>query len=343
MRTAAIALALAALVAAGAPPARAAGEDAASVAVEVHGFVDASYAGNVDLRRDTFGVDQAEVDLTRSDGERWALRADLEWVKDGDDWVAAVEQGYLDYMPPGAPALTFTVGRFNAPIGFELLDPPDMYQFSHALVFDYGLPSNLTGLMVAATPGKSLDIRGYVVNGWDNNDLGSKGPKTAGGRVGWSFGNAAMMEVSALSGSQDGGTADDPTTLDRTVFDLDVKVTPVDGLVLGAEANHGTVDVAGSGADWTAFMVMAHRDFCSWAGLTGRFDWFDDPDAVVFEAGIAQTRTAITVAPTFVLGDGLGALVEVRMDQSSEDVFADSDGAPKGSTTSVAFEVTGSF
>ena len=343
MRTPGIAFALAALATAGFPAAPADAEDDIPGTVEVHGFVDASYAGNVDTRQDSFGLDQAEVDLTRRGGERWALRADLEWVKEGDEFVAALEQGYLDYTPCVAPELTVTVGRFNAPIGFELLDPPDMYQFSHALVFDHALPSNLTGVMLAATPGGNVDLRAYVVNGWDNNDLGSKGPKTAGGRLGWSFGTGGTVGVSALSGSQDGGTEDEPATLDRTVFDLDLTVTPMDGLLLGGEVNRGTVDVAGSSSDWTAFMVMAHRDLCSWAGVTGRFDWFDDPDAVVFDAGLAQTRTAFTFAPTFVLGDGLGALVEVRVDASSEDVFVDSDGAPAGSTTSVAFEVTGSF
>jgi hypothetical protein len=76
----------------------------------------------------------------RSLGERGGLRADLEWVKSGAEWALAVEQGYLDYLPSFAPALTFTLGRFNAPIGFELLDAPDMYQFSRPRLL-YGCPA----------------------------------------------------------------------------------------------------------------------------------------------------------------------------------------------------------
>ena len=350
MRKAILAIALTAAAIARPDAARASDDESIRNALEslvlpfqVHGFVDASYAGNVDLRTDTFGLDQAEVDITRSGGERWALRADLEWVKDGENWSAAVEQGYLEWEPCPSGKAALTLGRFNAPMGFELLDAPDMYQFSHALVFDYGLPSNLTGVMAALAPAERLDLRLFVVNGWDGNDLGGRGPKTAGGRLGWSLGDQGTVGISAIHGSENAGTDEDPATLHRTAVDLDLTWTPAEGLVIGGEANHGTLDAGGGDADWSAFLLMAHRDFTSWVGLTARYDWFDDPDGAIFEPGLAQTRTAITVAPTFALADGLGAVLEVRIDGSSEDVCADVDGEAGSSTTGVAFEVTGSF
>jgi len=311
--------------------------------IGLSGFVDASYSGNLDMGSDTFGLDQAEVDLTRDFSERAGLRVDLEWLKDGDVWSADVEQGYLEYAAAPIPGLTFTLGRFNAPIGFELLDPNEMYQFSHALVFDYGIPSNLTGLMAAGTPAERVDVRAYLVNGWDNNDLGGPGPKTAGGRIGLGFGDLGGAGFSALSGVERDRSGDEPVRRKRTVLDLDLTLTPVDGLLIGGEANHGFGDADGTDMEWTAFMIMAHYDLNAWSGLTARFGWFDDPDGVVFDPGVTQTRTAVTVAPTFVLADGLGTLVEVRLDSSTEDVFQDSAGDPKGSTTSVAFEVTGAF
>lgn len=309
----------------------------------VNGFVDASYSGNVDRGTDTFGLDQAEVDVTRCFGGRGALRADLEWVKDGEEWVLGAEQGFLDYAPAFAPRVTFTLGKFNAPIGFELLDPNEMYQFSHALVFDYGIPTNLTGAMIASEVAEGFDLRAYLVNGWDKNDLGRAGPKTAGGRAGYSPCDFGALGVSVIAGSEEIPGDTTGTTFDRTVVDVDLTLRPVAGLVIGGEFNYGAVDVTGTDATWTGFLAMAHYDFNEWLGLTGRFDWFDDPDDWVFGSGLMETRTAITIAPTFVLGDGMGALVEVRVDGSSEDVFVDSDGDPSGSTTSVAFEMTYSF
>lgn len=311
--------------------------------VRISGFVDASYAGNLDTRTDTFGLDQAEVDVERTVGERGAVRADLEWVKDGDDWVLDVEQGYLDWVPPFAPRLTCTFGKFNAPMGFELLDAPDMYQYSHALVFDYGLPTNLTGAMAAAAVTDQLDVRVFLVNGWDSNDLGGPGPKTVGGRAGFALGDRVSAGVSAITGSETDDSGPMPVDFTRTVFDADLTITPRPDVVIGAELNLGSIDIGSDSSSWTGFLVMSHVDFNEWAGLTGRFDWFDDQDDIIFGSGFAETRMAFTVAPTFVLGDGMGALIEVRIDTSSDDVFVDSDGAAKSSTTSAAFEMTYGF
>jgi hypothetical protein len=328
-----------------AAPALAKGSDDSIVlpAIGVSGFVDASYSGNPDLHRDTFGLDQAEVDLTHAFGGKAELRVDLEWLKEGDAWSADVEQGYLEYAPARVPELTFTFGRFNAPIGFELLDPNEMYQYSHALVFDYGIPSNLTGIMAAGAPTDRVEVRAYLVNGWDNNDLGGAGPMTAGGRLGLSFGSLGGIGLSALSGTEWDRSGDEPVRLRRNVLDVDAGLTPVDGLLVGGEVNHGFGDIDDTDIAWTAFMIMSHYDFNAWVGLTGRFGWFHDPDGAVFEPGLDQTRTAVTVAPTFVLADGLGALVEVRRDGSTKDVFRNREGNPKGAMTTVAFEVTGSF
>jgi hypothetical protein len=79
---------------------------------------------------------------------------------------------------------TLTFGRFNAPLGFELVDPNEMFQFSHSLVYTYGLPVNLTGAMVRKAWDGGLDARAYAVNGWDRNDETNQVP-TWGGRVGF--------------------------------------------------------------------------------------------------------------------------------------------------------------
>lgn len=331
-------LAVALTMVSGAAPA-ACGEDVAAAGLEVSGFVDASHAGNLDLGTDTFGLDQVELDLARSLGERGGLRADLEWVKSGDEWALAVEQGYLDYLPPFAPRLTFTLGRFNAPIGFELLDAPDMYQYSHALVFTYGLPSNLTGAMLALAPTERVDLRAYLVNGWDNNDLGEAGPKTVGGRLGVSFGDLGGAGLAAITGA----ARADSIEVDRRVIDLDLTLTPLPSLLLGGEVNLGRIEAGGEEATWTGFLAMAHYDFNAWLGLTARYDWLDDPDAWLFGFAGGETRSAIAIAPTFVLGENMGALVELRIDRSSEDVFVDKDGEAIASTTSLAFEMTYRF
>lgn len=335
MRRFAVMLVLALLAAA---TASAATEETAPLAIS--GFVDASYAGNPDLGTDSFGLDQVELDLVRSLGERGGLRADLEWVKSGDAWELAVEQGYLDYLPAFAPRLTFTLGRFNAPLGFELLDAPDMFQYSHALVFTHCLPSNLTGAMLAAPLGARADLRAYVVNGWDRNDLGEAGPKTVGGRLGFSFGDLGGIGLAAINGSE---RLDSLAAVERRVVDCDLTLTPLPALRLGGELNLGRAEQDGVEATWTGFLAMLHYDFTPVLGLTLRYDWLDDADGYLFGGPEPQTRSAYAVAPTFALGEGMGALIELRIDRSSEEVFLDGDGEPSDATLGLAFEMTYRF
>lgn len=321
-------------------------------ATELHGFADASYFHDANAKAGEFGLDQAEIDITHRASEKTVVRADVEWLKDGDDFQAQVEQAYLAYTCNGGA--TFTLGRFNAPIGFELVDPNEMYQYSHSLVFTYGLPVNLTGAMVQKDLGAGVDLRAYGVNGWDINAETNK-VLTWGGRAGYTRG-AFSGGVSAISGKEVSlevnsveieGEMQDVTVeipFDRTVFDVDLAWKPA-GWVVGGEVNAGTVKADDHDANWLAFLAMAHHDVNDWFGLTVRYDRFDDQDGVVFGpiGDKTQVRQSFTAAPTFVLDDGFGALVEFRLDTSDQDAFTDNDGKPTDSALTMAFEMTYSW
>ena len=87
---------------------------------------------------------------------------------------------------------------------------------------------------------------------------------------------------------------------------------------------------------------MAHLDFENGAGVTVRYDSFDDKDGWVFPAagGMNQKMQSFTFSPSYSLDEGLGTLIEVRLDKSDQDGFVDKDGAPTDSNLSVAFEMT---
>ena len=307
------------------------------------GFVDGSYSGNLDQTTNGFSFDQAEIDLQTTLGERGSLRADLEWVNDGTgEMIANLEQGYMAIdVPCKLLPFRFTFGKFNAPIGLELLDPNEMYQYSHSLLFDYALPTNLTGGRLNFDFGKGFDLAAYVVNGWDeNSDLNSQ--KTVGGRLGIAPRADVATGLSAITGVESSGET-------RTVFDVDVMTTAVKKLYLGAELNLGSVDMDGETASWIGFMVKGHYDFTGWLGLTGRYDVMDDEDNYLFGGvdnggyPLYQVRSSLTICPTFVLGPNMGALIEYRMDMSDAKIFADKDDKPQYSQSVIAAEMTFSF
>lgn len=326
------AAALAVLILAGAGTAT-----AQTTPVGFSGFVDAGWSGNLDRRDDAFTVNQAEVDVTRAWDEQGDLRLDLEWVHDGTAWTTAVEQGWLSWRLPGRAA-AFTLGKFNAPIGWELPDAPDMLQFSHGQLFTYCAPTNLTGLMFSSPLGAAgCDLKVYAANGWDQ-DVEANGVKTFGGRLGWTVDGRGGLGLSVISGEDDPGQS-----VKRTVVDVDATFTPSERLTLGAEFSLGSLDDGTADAGWTGFMVMAHAKLNGTLGLTGRFDSLDDADDVIFGAGAGQRRSSLTIAPVLTLGEGMRALAELRLDMSDEDSFVDNDGTPKDSTTSAAFTMTYSF
>lgn len=314
---------------------------AEDTAIKFSGFVDASFV-DADSSAGTFTLDQVEIDIQKKIDEKLAIRADLNYLAGGaSTFDDIVEQGYVTYNLDAGNGVLFTFGKFNAPIGFELLDPVDMYQFSHSLVFDFGLPTNLTGVMGSYAFTDMVDLSLYVVNGWDNNADNNTG-KTVGGRLGITPVKGVNVGFSAISGVvETAGNTEDR----RTVYDIDLTVKAIDRLTIGGELNIGTEDkasavTAGEDAEWTAFLVMAHYDITDRYGITARYDNFDDKDGARLGNSMKERQQSYTIAPTVVLGNGAGLIVEYRHDRSSEKVFKS---GTEDSKDTVAVEFTYSF
>jgi len=312
---------------------------------EITGFVDAAYFYDTAADNGEFSLDQVEINVIHQASPKTLLRADLEWIRDGDTMTADVEQAFMTYTLPRA--WDFTFGKFNAPIGFESLDPPDTYQYSHAMVFDFGAPTNLTGASIAKEFGPGFDIIAHMSNGWDANVMAGKNT-TWGGRLGYA--NSGFDGgVSYIGGNEEeAAEVGDPFTFKRTVFDVDLGYET--GMWLfGGEYNQGKVtnrlEAGDVDEEWNGYLVMTHVAYASWTGLTVRYDTFDDKDGHNFMLvdGEPQKLQSITICPTFTLDENFGALVEFRWFKSDRDGFLDKDGVATDTSTHVAFEMTYSW
>jgi hypothetical protein len=307
--------------------------------IQISGFVDTSYSGSNASAPATkgFGLDQVELDVEYHEGNV-GLRFDLNASPSAGGNVTndgLFEQGYITYTVPdiGEDGLTFTLGKFNAPIGWELLDAPDMYQFSHALVFSYGLPTNLTGAMVSASAGM-VDASLYYTGGLDKNGATAGGAKTFGGRLGITPIKGVNVGFSYIQDKNTNGIG----AAALKITDIDATIELVENLLIGAEYNE-TKNMQGAGIRTQGFMVMGHYDFTEMFGATVRYDSFD------FDRAVAGKSTAYTGAVTAALGGGLGALLEVRTDKNGSAVAAPAPLSTPGnkSVTSYAFEMTYGF
>jgi hypothetical protein len=304
--------------------------------VAISGFVDMGYYSDANSGMAGTSLDQIELDITASASDAVSTRFDLEFIGDGS---IAVEQGFIEIAPSESLKLTF--GQFNAPIGFELLDAPDMYQYSHAMVFNSGLPTNLTGVMVSSGFGL-VDISAYYVNGWDIN-IDDNNEKTVGTRIGLTPMETLNLGISYISGKEG---AVDPLGL--TVTDIDLTFTGVANLTVGFEYNMGVQEASsavtsGDDATWTGYLLMANYAISDTYGLTFRYDAFDDTEGARLGGGVAEIRNSITLSPSMAIADGVAALFEYKTTTSDQEVFTDKDGNAKKDQTEIAIELTYSF
>ena len=136
------------------------------------------------------GIDQVEVDFIAKPGENSSVRADFEYLQ-----AARSVLSIAFWDTPFAEGLTLTMGRINAPIGVEAIDPTDMYQYSYGLLFSYASPSNLDGVFL------TYEVSGLTAMVWMSNDW--EAFKQDGGTKS-SFGSrvAYAINTAAASGLQ---------------------------------------------------------------------------------------------------------------------------------------------
>lgn len=306
--------------------------------LSIGGFIDASNFSDFNTSENSFGLDQVEVDIGHDFSSRAQVQADIEYVSDGQGgFNLDLEQGYFTYAVGSHEQWQFQFGKFNAPIGFESVDPPDMYQYSGGLVGSYCLPTNLTGLLVRTQVGSSVQWAAYAVNGWDVNTDNNQ-DKTLGTRLGVNPFTNLGLGLSTISGPE----RDNNNSSRRTVIDLDLTYVVTESWLWGGDFNYGTetnVLADGGDADWTGFLVMTNIGFAERWAVTGRFDYLNDRHGVL--TGLRQEWKAVTVSPSVTLTDALGGLVEFRYDFSDKPAFAGNDGVEDNLfTTAVEFIYT---
>ncbi|MBT6180211.1 MAG: outer membrane beta-barrel protein [Deltaproteobacteria bacterium] len=285
-------------------PSLAGAEEAASTGVTVSGFIDASlstsFTGTDIDKKITYGVDQVELDFSSSPAAGLTVRTDLNVFPAGGaiDADNLIEQAYLEYyFGGGSDGFSLTVGKVNAPVGIEALDPVDMYQYSSGLLFEHATPSNLTGVFAGYTSG-AISAKLWMANDWDK--AGSPDLPNFGGR--FEYGLEELGHV-ALSTTFEQGS-------DQLMVDVDSALKFGDVTVF-IEANMGMLDSEiAIGA-----LGKVNYAFSDSYSATARFDYLDQSKTGGHK-GMSGTGAFL-----FAVNDNFIGAVEVRADKpDGEDV-----------------------
>lgn len=240
-----------------------------SAALPIFGGEFALERGPMAPSRDTFSfyLDQIELDLDKSFGERIRLRADLDFGRalsgsiratEGSNFV--VEQAYLTVGILGGE---FAIGRFNAPVGYYVVDRAFNPTISFSNIYNYITPTNVTGAKMYWAFNDTIDLSVYIMNNmFDCLQLGGPclvGPRAPapvsaqgtafpnlaapnedsaipswGMRVGFNFGEdetASTIGLSYMGGPEQSTNAH----LDHLI-DLDFALKATENLLIAGEA-----------------------------------------------------------------------------------------------------------
>ena len=157
---------------------------------EVTGFVDVYYGYNFnetdpllrsfDVQHNTFSLGVAEIAFEKAPGadSRVGARIDLNFGKTAD-LVAAfepepggpeiykyIQQAYLSVL--AGDKLTLDVGKFVTPIGAEVIESADNWNYTRSTLFGYAIPFYHTGVRATFAASEEVSLSGFALNGWNN-------------------------------------------------------------------------------------------------------------------------------------------------------------------------------
>lgn len=318
-------------------PASASAEVGAPKVVEFSGFVDTSlvipmtgFAKDDDSV--SFGLDEVELDIVARPAAGLTLRTDLNWRPSLDvlgdvdltepslfAFDNIVEQGYAKYIFGGGErGFFFQAGKKNAPVGSEAVDAPDIFQYSHSLLFDHASPTNLTGFFLGFDHGGAgFGGQVWMSNAWDKST--TPGNPSFGGRAEYAFESGGVGIATSIG----------PVRDDAIFFMVDADAHVKAGLFTGLlDANVASVD-GELGFGVSAAGNVAIGDSMS---ATARVSYLDRAKLGAGQ-GDPYKGVEATAAYLFTFTDHFGGLLEVRLDKE--------DG--KNLTVGGAFEATATF
>jgi hypothetical protein len=321
--------------------------------VELSGIVDGYYSYNnnkvdmftqgraFDVRHNAFSLQLAKMTLERKNSKDNPLgfRVDLGVGETVDrvisisdssrnDATKHVLQAYASYVAPLGSGLAIEFGKFYTPVGAEVIETKDNFNYSRGWLFTYG-PYYHAGLRAKYAFNDKVALTGFLVNGWDNlfeNNV--KTGKTGGFQLALTPTKRFALTQTYLAGPEaplanvpDISARDNWRHVADTVATIFVndKFTLLGNFVYGSDG-----DNTGNRGKWTGFAGYFKYAFNKNLAFSPRFEVLNDKDGL--RTGVAQTVKDITLTQEVKLLDNFVTRFEFRRDFSNQRFFTNDDG-----------------
>jgi Putative beta-barrel porin-2, OmpL-like. bbp2 len=97
----------------------------------------------------------------------------------GINFARNLKEAYLSYLAPVGKGLQIDFGKFVTPMGAEVIESKDNWNYSRGMLFTWAIPFYHFGLRAKYTFNDKAALTGYLVNGW-NNVVDNNSGKTFG-------------------------------------------------------------------------------------------------------------------------------------------------------------------
>ena len=273
--------------------------------IDVTGFVDVYYLYNFnkvdpalrsfDVQHNAFSLSLAEIAFAKgvTTDSRLGFRIDLDFGKtadivasyepegaDGKEIYKHIQQAYLSVL--AGSKLQLDAGKFVTPLGAEVIESQDNWNYSRSVLFGYAIPFYHLGVRATLPVSDKLSLAGYLVNGW-NNSSEIHGDFPVVGLTATLKPSSKLTWIANYMGGQETEGGDT-----RHIFDTTLTLGV--GSKLSLQANYDY----GKEGDTTWWGVAAYAKLQakpSWA-LVARYEYLDDSAATSRRIRSSQTTPA---------------------------------------------------
>ena len=325
--------------------------------VEFSGLVDAYYTynfnkpktgtftplRNFDVKHNQFSLSLLELAMSKPAvaDDKVGFRFDLQYGQTAQIFnsdpldnnnLLNVQQAYVSYFAPVGGGLTFDVGKFVTPIGFEPTESNLNNNYSRAFLYALG-PYYHVGARASYVVNSKVTVGGMLVNGWN-----ATGDNNAGKSVGLSLTVVPNSKVTIIQNLVYGPEQTDDTADKRTYSDTNLALTLSPKATAGLNYVYAKDAVAGADVNWQGLALYFKGQITPVFALSPRFEVFDDKDG--FASGAAQNLKEFTMTAEVKHPQGLIFRAEYRRDWSDIAFFSKAGASKKDQNTfTVAFIV----
>ncbi len=241
-----------------------------------------------------------------------------------------LKEAYFSYLAPVGKGLQFDFGKFVTPLGAEVIETKDNWNYSRGLLFSYAIPYFHFGMRTKYTFNDKFSLAGYFTNGW-NNVIDNNSAKTYGATFNWN----ATKKISVAQNVMIGPEQTNNNSNWRQIWDTVVTASATKRLTLMANYDYGRGDHI-TGIDspvwWTGIAGYFKYAISDKYAVAGRYEYYNDHYG--FTTGTAGHVNEVTGTFERPIGVHLISRLEFRHDIANNPIFT------KGTSTPVTSQTT---